>query len=181
MSKPAVQPPNEGNKHWVFAYGSLIHKIDFPFLQREVASLRGWTRRFWQGSHDHRGTPEAPGRVLTLIPDQDQLCRGVAYLIEEEVFAHLDYREKNGYARVFESIVLEESRRTVNATVYVADQENPAFLGDAEPEELAQHIATAQGPSGLNRDYLLDVARALKGIGERDAHVEELANLVRGL
>jgi cation transport regulator ChaC len=81
-----------GDTHWVFGYGSLIYKVDFPYLQREVASITGWKRRFWQGSHDHRGTPEAPGRVVTLIPARGVVCKGVAYLVEHSVFEHLDHR-----------------------------------------------------------------------------------------
>ena len=82
----------EGQNVWLFGYGSLIFKVDFPFIDRRVASIRDWSRRFWQGSHDHRGTEEKPGRVVTLIADPDAVCEGMAYLVEPQVFEHLDVR-----------------------------------------------------------------------------------------
>jgi cation transport protein ChaC len=161
-------------QHWVFGYGSLIYKVDFPYLDREVALLRGWSRRFWQGSHDHRGTAESPGRVVTLIQDEDALCRGVAFLVEESVFEHLDHREKNGYERHSTKLHLEHRDETVTGTFYIATSDNPAFLGDAPDSELAKHIAHSQGPSGSNADYLLSLANALRDIGEHDEHVQNL-------
>ncbi|MCL4106661.1 UNVERIFIED_CONTAM: hypothetical protein GTU68_009795, partial [Idotea baltica] len=159
---------------WVFGYGSLIYKVDFPYLQREAASISGWARRFWQGSHDHRGTPESPGRVVTLIPKKDVICRGVAYRVEHSVFEHLDHREKNGYERHNIQITLADSQGLVDGTLYVAQEGNVAFLGPAPLDDLAKHIATSRGPSGSNRDYVLQLAQALRELGDNDPHVMAL-------
>jgi glutathione-specific gamma-glutamylcyclotransferase len=170
---------NDDSNHWVFGYGSLIYKVDFPYLQREVASIQGWERRFWQGSHDHRGTPDSPGRVLTLIPSPDQVCLGMAYLVEHDVFEHLDYREKNGYKRREIGIRLRDSDEYVEGLVYFASSDNPAWLGPATTAEIARHIARSHGPSGSNRDYLLDLAESLRALGADDPHVFELESALR--
>ncbi len=155
---------------WLFGYGSLIFKADFPFLERRPAYIRDWTRRFWQGSHDHRGTQEAPGRVVTLIPQNGSLCAGVAYLITPEVFSHLDYREKNGYLRTPVPLHFADGSQELGL-LYIATADNAAFLGEASEAEIAAHIAKASGPSGPNRDYLLQLAAALREMGQIDEHV----------
>ena len=166
-------------KTWVFGYGSLIYKVDFPYLERATASIRGWERRFWQGSHDHRGTPCAPGRVVTLIPSGGAICRGVAYLIEPGIFEHLDHREKNGYERYTVPIYLDDSAvEQVAGVIYVAAADNHAYLGPAELTELAAHIADSHGPSGSNTDYVLQLAEALRGLGDYDPHVHALEALL---
>ena len=163
---------------WVFGYGSLIWRADFPWLERQPATLSGWARRFWQGSHDHRGVADAPGRVVTLVRALDETCHGVAYRVESHVFDHLDHREKNGYERIAVSLTLANGEN-VDGVVYVAPIDNFAFLGDAPLKEIARHIQGSAGPSGKNIDYLLELAAALRGLGAEDPHVFALEAAVR--
>ncbi|RAR62801.1 cation transport regulator ChaC [Onishia taeanensis] len=171
---------------WLFGYGSLIWKADFPYLERRPAHIRGWVRRFWQGSHDHRGTPEAPGRVATLVRDPDAICHGMAYRITPETLGPLDVREKNGYLRVVTELHFDDapddSRMSESAEglVYLATEDNAAFLGDAPHDAIARQIAQAQGASGPNRDYLLNLAAALERLGHHDEHVVSLASHLDG-
>ncbi|KAJ1721501.1 hypothetical protein LPJ53_003988 [Coemansia erecta] len=120
-------PWPDGRALWVFGYGSLIYRVDFPVEASVFGYIKGHHRAFLQESHDHRGTEESPGRVCTLVPhaewlqlfphhhhhqedecssaagDQvhEQVCWGMAYKVqsgrEAEVKRKLDYREKDGY------------------------------------------------------------------------------------
>lgn len=165
---------------WLFGYGSLIHKADFAFIERRRASLSGWARRFWQGSHDHRGTLQAPGRVLTLVPEPGATCVGMAYLITPQVFDHLDHREKNGYLRHVVDIAFDDGLH-VDGLVYIADADNAAWLGPASDADITAQIASAHGPSGSNRDYLLRLAHALRVLGADDPHVFAVEERLRGI
>jgi cation transport protein ChaC len=158
---------------WLFGYGSLIYKVDFPFLEQRPATIEGWARRFWQGSHDHRGTPEAPGRVVTLIQQPGVACKGMAFRVSPDVFEHLDVREKNGYLRFTTPMTFEDGT-VKDGLVYIATEDNAAFLGPAPAAEIARHIARSEGPSGPNREYLLNLAEALRALGDHDAHVFEI-------
>ncbi len=158
---------------WLFGYGSLIFKADFPFLESKPATIAGWTRRFWQGSHDHRGTHAAPGRVATLIPEDGALCHGLAYHITPDVFDHLDYREKNGYLRFTTELTFRDDV-SADGLVYIATEQNTAFLGPAPERDIAHYIQHKEGPSGRNADYLKDLAAALRALGADDPHVFEI-------
>jgi cation transport regulator ChaC len=162
---------------WIFGYGSLIWRPSFAFAEQRTATLRGWMRRFWQGSTDHRGTPGAPGRVVTLVEAHGAACRGIAYRLAafdaEGVLAELDHRERGGYARQRVDLELD-GLGTDAGFVYVATHSNPNYLGPAPLGEIAAQIATARGPSGPNREYVLRLADALRALGADDPHVFEL-------
>lgn len=165
---------------WVFAYGSLIWRPDFAWQDRQPAVLRGWKRRFWQLSTDHRGTPSQPGRVVTLVADAQAECTGVAFQLAGEVEAilsALDYREKDGYERQELMIELQDQRQ-VTAIVYVAQAQNPRFAGPTPVPAIAAQVRRSHGPSGSNAEYVLRLDQALTALGWEDPHVRAIANLV---
>ena len=163
---------------WLFGYGSLIFKADFPYAERRPATIQGWERRFWQGSHDHRGTANAPGRVVTLIENRASLCHGMAYQITADNLGHLDFREKNGYLR-FSTTLTFKDQSEEEGLVYIATADNEAFLGPAPERIIARQIADSVGPSGTNVDYLLKLADALRELKAGDAHVFEIERYVQ--
>ena len=166
---------------WIFGYGSLIWRPDIEYLERHPARLPGWQRRFWQGSHDHRGTPDAPGRVVTLISSPGAVCHGMAYLVDHEVFEHLDHREKNGYERHPVRIAMDKTQQSVDGLTYVAAIDNHAYLGPAPLADMVKQIRSCTGPSGRNVDYLLELADALRALRADDPHVFELETAVKAL
>jgi len=163
---------------WVFGYGSLIYKVDFPYIARRQATINHWQRRFWMLSHDHRGTPENPGIVLTLTPCPNTSCFGMAYKITENEFEHLDHREKNGYLREVIEIQLND-QRLVKGFIYIGDVNSPVYLGETPIDELAKHIHNSRGPSGENRDYVFALADSLKEHSVVDEHVFALEQQLR--
>ncbi len=165
-------------EQWVFAYGSLIWNPGFACAEQKQATAAGYTRRFWQASHDHRGTPDAPGRVVTLVPMTQEKCVGLAYRLHattvEIILNKLDHREQDGYRRIVLSVALADGR-VVDALTWIAEANNVSWLGNAPFDEIVNQIACRGGPSGSNQAYLLKLADALEKLAIRDTHVEALA------
>lgn len=177
---------------WVFGYGSLIWKTGFHYDDRLVGFIKGYRRVFFQGSTDHRGTPEYPGRTVTLEPAEGEVCWGVAYKVsnkedEDAALMNLEVREKQYDKKAYLDLFTEPTA-TIPAVsgvmVYIASADkklNKNYLGPASLEELAKQIIQAVGPSGPNRDYLFQLEKALLQIGCEDKHVMDLALEVRSI
>lgn len=164
---------------WIFGYGSLIWKVGFEFEERREGYVDGWARRFWQESTDHRGVPEAPGRVVTLVPEADARTWGVAYRVSaatyEAVLDKLDYREKGGYERHHVTIYDRGGELvTEEAVIYIGGRDNPNWGGPLPEHEIAKIVQTAVGPSGPNVEYVLNLHRALGAMGVVDKHLEAI-------
>lgn len=177
---------------WVFGYGSLIWKVDFPYEKKIIGYIKGYVRRFYQKSTDHRGVPEKvrsksklllfyffiqimlifqPGRVATLLASDksDDQVWGVAYKIAshniDNVVNHLDYREKNGYTKqlvLFYPYVDTSTEKPFYLTIYIADENNPSYAGAEDLNEIAQHVLLCHGPSGSNKEYLYNLAESMR-------------------
>ncbi|KAI1435286.1 ChaC-domain-containing protein [Xylaria sp. CBS 124048] len=179
-----LSPLLDDEAFWIFGYGYGPSKFDME----ASATL----------CQDHRGTPEAPGRVVTLIErsfwasladshdSAPEKVWGTAYRIKAsyvaEVKEYLDIREINGYTIHHTPFYpADGSSPPIRTLVYIGTPDNDQFVGPQDPQALAEHIYRSQGPSGLNRDYLLELEKALDELSPEsgDAHITDLSNRLR--
>ncbi|HEX2653434.1 MAG TPA: gamma-glutamylcyclotransferase [Xanthobacteraceae bacterium] len=187
---------------WVFAYGSLMWRPDFPFLERVPTRLMGAHRALCVYSHVHRGTPERPGLVLGL--DRGGTCRGIAYRVAAKerraVLAYLRAREQRNmvYRECMRPVILLEHSdaapstsalnsapanlgRRVQALCYVVDRSHPQYAGRLDLTAQLHYVRQGHGQSGPNRDYVLATVQELEALGCRDRDLHLLAQRLHGI
>lgn len=129
-------------------------------------------RSFWETLQDHH--PSGSDKVW-----------GTAYRIEAakvaEVREYLDIREINGYTIHYTNFYPADGSPIIKTLVYIGTPDNDQFMGPQDPQKLAEHIYRSEGPSGLNKDYLLSLETALDGLSPEsgDGHVKDLADRLR--
>ena len=170
---------------WVFAYGSLMWRPDFPFVERVESRLVGAHRALCVYSFVHRGTPERPGLVLGL--DRGGTCRGIAYLVpaaeRASTIAYLRAREQvtSVYRESMRPVWLkQEPERRVSALCYMVDRGHVQYAGRLTLEQQLHHVRQGHGQSGANRDYVIATVGALEELGYRETALHLLAQRLAG-
>ncbi|KAH9031535.1 ChaC-like protein, partial [Lactarius pseudohatsudake] len=149
--------------------------------------LKGNVRRFALKSHNHRGTPTSPGRVITLVHQEDwasfssamshspfidlaaDRTARVAFTIDPahaaEVRAYLARTQQDGYTLDSERVDVHGAGDVpvCSAECYVRRNDNFSFdaFGSEPLEELADTVWRAVGPSGCNKVCVRALSRAL--------------------
>jgi cation transport protein ChaC len=175
----------KGGELWVFAYGSLMWRPGFEFLERRHARLVGAHRALCVYSFVHRGTPEKPGLVLGL--DRGGNCRGIAYRVAAEqrtdTIAYLRAREQVTmvYRETWRPVWLDDDpQQSVPALCYMVDRGHAQYAGRLSLERQLHFVRQGHGRSGNNRDYVLDAVREIERQGYRDEGLELLAARLKG-
>lgn len=175
----AKHPP--GQELALFAYGSLIWNPAFHFVRREIATVRGYHRRFCLWTELGRGSPDRPGLVLGL--DRGGTCRGVLYWIAaHEIEAELDVvwrREMVTSAYRPSWVMAQTTAGPVRALTFVIDRKHERYTGRLDDEAIVTSIATACGPLGPCADYLFHTTAHLDELGIADRSLRRLCRAVR--
>ncbi len=167
---------------WVFAYGSLIWRPDFPYLHVEPARLEGYHRSLCVLSHKYRGTEDCKGLVFGL--DHGGTCQGLAYEVAAETWpethAYLTAREliTHVYLESFLQVHLTASQRRVEALTYVVDKAHWQYAGTLDQAAILSYVRQGHGEAGSCADYVRQTADHLRQWGCADAELEAFAGLI---
>jgi glutathione-specific gamma-glutamylcyclotransferase len=177
---------HSGEDLWVFAYGSLMWRPGFDFLERRTARLVGAHRSLCVYSFVHRGTPQKPGLVLGL--DRGGNCRGIAYRVAAaKRMATIEYlrgREQvtHVYREAWRSVWLDDDpQQAVRALCYVVDRGHEQYVGRLTLEQRMHLVRQGHGRSGNNRDYVLATVKEIEAQGYRDRELHLLAERLKGV
>jgi glutathione-specific gamma-glutamylcyclotransferase len=165
---------------WVFGYGSLMWRPNFPHSETRPALLRGYHRALCIYSVEYRGTYETPGLVFGL--DRGGSCKGMAFKVNEndaeDVMNYLYEREMvtGVYRPRWQNIELDvgQAKQTVLSYLFVADPDHPQYTGKLEDDAAVKIVLQGHGKAGPCIDYLTNTFDHLIELGIHDRPLERI-------
>jgi len=183
---------------WVFGYGSLMWKIDFPTIRKITGYVEGFERTMEWADEVHRGVPKQTSRTAAIFkhPDKKKRVYGVVYEITLDYWnrvlqPNVSYRERGGYGietvqfKPFDAAAAAVPEE-IMVTLFLGDKTNKINYKPGTVEELAKHIVKAVGASGTNLEYLYSTVESLRMILphaelDNERHMFELETAARRL
>lgn len=166
---------------WIFAYGSLLWRPEFEFVEQRLATLQGHHRALCLWSRINRGTPENPGLVFGL--EQGGSCGGMVFRIPAarvpQIFQSLWAREMMTGAYHPNWIDCDTDSGTVTALAFVINRQAQGYVPTLPMDDLVRIVMSAHGKYGSCFEYVEQTHLALQAVGIQDAHLEELVNRIR--
>lgn len=175
-----TENPDPSGDVWIFGYGSLIWNPAFHYVERRIARLHGFHRRFCLWTQLGRGSIERPGMMLGLEPGGS--CVGAAFRIAATAVAEeieiVWRREMFSGAYRPRWVRLSTGAGPVDAATFLINPAHPRYAGRPPEAAVVAALAHAEGPLGTTRAYLDNTVAHLEEEGIHDRPLTRLRRLV---
>ncbi len=168
---------------WLFAYGSLIWKPEFPTMETRKATAAGWQRAFSLKVEQFRGSPEQPGYMMCL--DRGGVCEGLALRLGDEdlpgQIGALLLREIGSHEALegVRWIDVQTAEGALRALVFYAYPHLLDNYSENRPMvDVARALARACGHWGSGAEYLFNTVSHLEEKGIHEPSLWQLQELV---
>ena len=173
MSSPYDRPDGD---LWIFAYGSLLWRPDFDYVEAQPVTIHGYHRALCIRSVEYRGTAEVPGLVFGL--DRGGSCRGLAFRIAEihadQVMADVWKREMiTGIYRPC-WVKTQVNGVAVTVWVFVAEPAHDQYAGKLSDAEIMRLVLQGRGTVGPCTEYVKCTFEHLEELGIHDRALDRI-------
>lgn len=167
---------------WLFAYGSLIWKPAFEYVEKRRAALYGWHRSFCLELTRWRGMPHRPGLMMAL--ESGGRCDGIAYRLAAgdrwDNIRRLVYRELGAHenTHMVRWVNVRAGAEQARALAFWVGPRGRGVAHRLPLERVAHILARACGHGGSGAAYLYNTVAHLEEFGIRDRNLWRLQALV---
>lgn len=168
----------EGRPLWVFAYGSLIWRPNFEYVETRRGVVHGWRRSFCFRIRNWRATPDQPGLMLAL--QRGGSCTGIAYRVPDDdptgrmlrlLQREIGYHKYLAWTRW---VTVRGSGGPIQALAFYCAPDGDPDVERLTPDEQARRLALAVGHAGSCAEYLYNTVSHLEALGIRDRYLWDM-------